>query len=100
MRPREDNPGSQGYFRVVPAILANQDQSGAAIGDVQNDRLTAPGSYWLHANDEKFTHGLVEILNAQLRTDLGRGKREAELPGAGVNGGQCHGIGLEAKLGR
>jgi hypothetical protein len=87
------------YFGGGFAVLADEDQSGAAICYIQNHRLATPRLDWLHSDDEKFADRLVKILDAQLRTDFGCREFEAELSSTRVNIGQGHSIGRESKLG-
>ncbi|HLG84117.1 MAG TPA: hypothetical protein VKY22_24155 [Bradyrhizobium sp.] len=58
-------------FHSGSIVLADQDPSGFAICDVQNDRLSAPRLDWLHSDDEEF-HRLIGILKPQLQADLRR----------------------------
>lgn len=85
MGPRENETRCHGYFRLGSAVLADQDQSGSAICHIKNNRVATPSVDWLHSDSEKFPHGLVEILDAQLRADFGRSKFKAELSSARVN---------------
>lgn len=98
-RPREDEARCDRNFRCGSTVLAYQDQPGSAISHIKNNRLATPSFDWLHCDDEKFTHGLVEILETQLRAYLGGSKLQTELSRAFVNTGQRHRIGREAKLG-
>ncbi len=98
MRTREDQPRYLVYFGLGSAVLSDEDQSGAAICYIQNDRIAAPRLDWLHSDDEKFTDGLVKVLDTQLRADFGRRKFKAELSSARVDVGQGHGIEREPKL--
>src|SRR6185295_9645987 len=70
LRLHEQKARYHGYFCVGAAILADDDQSCAAISHTQDDGLALPCLDWFHSDDEKFTDRLVKILKPQLRSHL------------------------------
>src|SRR3954453_5595416 len=76
MGPHEYEARCGGDLSIGAAILADEDESRAAIGYIQDDGGTLPGPDWLHSDDEKLADRLVEILKPQLWSDFC--SREAE----------------------
>src|SRR3954471_9923892 len=96
----KDEPGRHGHFRLGSPILTDKDQSSTAIGYIENDRLAVPCLDRLHTDGEKLSHGLIEILDAQLGTDFGPRKFDAGLASASVEIGQGYGFGRKPELRR
>jgi hypothetical protein len=76
-RSDEQKAGRRGYFCVGTALCADEDKSCSPVYEDQNDGLTSPCVYRGHSDVKKFADRLVEILQPQQRTNLGRCKRKA-----------------------
>jgi hypothetical protein len=99
MGPHEYEAGCRGDLCVGAAILADEDESRAAIGYIQDDGGALPGPDGLHSDDEKFTDRLVKILKPQLWSDFCSRQAETQAFGARIDVRQQRSVGPKAQFG-
>lgn len=100
MGPHEYEAGCRGNLSIGAAILADENESRAAIGYIQDDGGALPGPDWLHSDDEKFADRLVEILKPQLWSNFCSREAETQAFGARIDVRQQRSVGSKAQFGR
>src|SRR5713226_6707564 len=84
-RANEHERDVPGHDEVGVSAAAQERQSGATVREGETDRISAIGRLRLHRDVQEFAHGLISILQPQLRRNLLRTQLEACSNGAGVN---------------
>jgi hypothetical protein len=80
-------------------VTGDENEPGTAIGYGEIGRLPAKYGNRSHGGMKELAERLVQVLQPQLRRDLGRAELEAKLPSARVHIGKRRALLLEAELG-